>query len=193
MASVTAFDPHETIHEYFTHKKELRSGKDSAVTSLVRLWDERGIMEFAGSSIVTGTFVGINAIKVFYLNCLNTCCVPLRLEGASSVTGKLLAGDVSLAKVETLVDRTRTLQIDEEWTSGIVIQRTAVRWTTTIETNDHRGFYITGSHTFIFRNGKISQLMIRLSSEPKRALALNLSTLSRRDVDSMIRAAWIAA
>lgn len=185
MAQTPAIDTHDIIDRYFSYIRELRNGQDEAVDKLIELWDESGVFEFAGASPVTGTYKGRNAIHVLYKNRVKACGMPLKLEGnpASPAGAAALAREVALGAVDTQVNRMRNLAAPKG-------QRVAVGWTTTIETDDKRGFQVGGSHTFTFKGGKISALKVSVSSKPEQSAGLDLNDLAVQDIGRLSLAAW---
>lgn len=186
----TAFDPQTVIDRYFELIHDLRNGQQEAVEGLLELWNEDGVFEFAGAEPVTGIYKGRNAIHVLYKNRLAACGMPLRLAGVEGAraTAKI-ARDVALGIVDTKISRTRTLT-PKTPKGGSGGQQVAVGWTTVIGTSDESGFQVTGSHTFVFKSGKINSLKVTVS--PKAALTpgLALEGLAVADIGRLSLAAW---
>jgi ketosteroid isomerase-like protein len=198
MASTTVTPQNQKIlDKYFANIKDLRAGDPDSVDRLVAMWDDDGIFEFAGAPPVTGTFQGKAAIHVLYKNRVGTGGMPLHLEGAPAAApagaapaAGATAGPVgsapsptNLGIVDTNVHHTRQLHND----------RVVAGWTTVVGTGDGRGFEVSGSHTFTFRNGKIRTLKVVVSPRPDPAQAhhnLNLHALSVDDVGRLALAAW---
>ncbi|MDD5558686.1 nuclear transport factor 2 family protein [Candidatus Methylomirabilis sp.] len=178
MANERVEKQHEQIVEaYFRHIRDLRTGKTGSVEALLNLWDADGTFEFAGSPPVTGTFQGRNAIHTLYKNRFHSNRMPLKLEG----TGKKPAPmqETALGVVDTEVHRIKVM--DEKIVAG---------WITKIGTQDERGFQVAGSHTFTFKNGKISSLKVVVSPRPEAAPHLNLEGLTVDDIGRLSLAAW---
>lgn len=190
----TAFDSHEVIDRYFSYIRELRNGKQEVVEKLIELWDEDGVFEFAGTAPVTGTYKGRNAIHVLYKNRVNACGMPLKLEGAHAAPAGALAREVALGAVDTHVNRVRNLAASttsaKSTKAAEKSQRVAVGWTTTIGTDDKRGFKVGGSHTFTFKGGKISALKVSVSPKPEDSEGLVLTDLAVNDIGRLSLAAW---
>lgn len=190
----TTFDSREVIDRYFSYIRELRNGNQGAVEKLIDLWDEDGVFEFAGSAPVTGTYKGRNAINVLYKNRVNACGMPLELEGSLAQPAGALAREVALGAVDTHVNRVRNLEASTTGAKNTKAagnsQRVAVGWTTSIGTDDKRGFKVGGSHTFTFKGGKISALKVSVSPKPEDSEGLALSDLAVRDIGRLSLAAW---
>lgn len=165
----------KVVNEYFRQIKALRSGKEQAVERLIKLWDDDGRFEFAGAPPVVGVFEGRNAIHVLYRNRLLANGMPLKIQGKTKTM------DTALGVVDTDVHRTRSL--DDKVVAG---------WNTTIGTEDGRGFEVSGSHTFTFRDGRILSLRIVVSPRAQEARTENLSMaeLTVDDVGQLSLAAW---
>jgi ketosteroid isomerase-like protein len=169
---------HEKLVEtYFTHIKQLRSGEAGSVEKLIQLWDEDGTFEFAGSPPVTGTFRGRNAILTLYKNRFQANKMDLHLEGDGKKNNT--ERQAALGVVDTEVHRTKAM--DHKIVAG---------WTTTVGTQDGRGFQVAGSHTFEFKNGKISSLKVVVSPRPGTAQNLRLEGLGVDDIGRLALAAW---
>lgn len=167
-------DTHEeTVRTYFDLIRDLRTGVQGAPERLRDLWDADGVFEFAGSPPVTGTFVGVNAITVLYQNRFAANGMPLTLEGTGGI-------DTALGVVETDVHRLRTLDED----------RVVAGWTTVIGTRDGHGFQVSGSHSFTFKDGRISKLRIVVSPKPDAADQLEAGALTVDDIGRLSLAAW---
>lgn len=169
---------HEKLVEnYFALIKQLRAGEASSIDRLIQLWDDDGTFEFAGSPPVTGVFRGRNAILALYQNRFHANKMPLHLEGE----GKKNAPErqAALGVVDTEVQRTKVM--DHKLVAG---------WTTTVGTQDGRGFQVAGSHTFEFKNGKISSLKVVVSPRPGTAPDLRLEGLGVDDIGRLALAAW---
>lgn len=179
MVSEQVKPKHEKIvQEYFAYIRDLRAGKEKAVDHLVELWDPDGVFEFAGAPPVTATFQGRNAIHVLYRNRLCANGMPLTLDTKPKSKAD---ARVALGVVDTEVHRTRTLQ--NKVVSG---------WTTVIGTSDGRGYEVSGSHTFTFRDGKIASLKVVISPRPDATekAGLRLEALSVDDIGRLALAAW---
>lgn len=189
-----AFDTHEVINRYFSYIRELRNGKAEAVDRLIELWDEDGVFEFAGTAPVTGTYKGRNAIHVLYKNRVNACGMPLKLEGSLASPAGALAREVALGAVDTHVNRMRNLPASASSAKSTKAaeksQRVAVGWTTTIGTDDKRGFEVGGSHIFTFKGDKISALKVSVSPKPEASEGLALADLAVQDIGRLSLAAW---
>lgn len=176
--------PHEDlVHKYFDLIRELRTGVEGAPERLRELWDPDGVFEFAGSPPVTGTFTGINAITVLYQNRFAANGMPLRLQGLHDEQDAEDAErgiETALGIVETDVHRVRVLD-DERAVAG---------WTTVIGTRDRHGFQVSGSHSFTFKDGKISRLRIVVSPKPDPTEQFDLSALSVDDIGRLSLMAW---
>jgi ketosteroid isomerase-like protein len=166
----------EIVNTYFERIRDLRSGKGDAVERLIELWDDDGIFEFAGSPPVTGTFRGKNAIHVLYKNRLNANGMPLRLEAARGESDR----DAALGLVDTEVHRTRRMGVN----------KVVAGWTTVVGTEDKRGFQVSGSHTFEFKNGRIASLRIVVSPRPDTTPQFRLEGLEVDDIGRLALAAW---
>lgn len=172
----------DLVHKYFDLIRELRTGVAGAPERLRELWDPDGVFEFAGSPPLTGTFIGINAITVLYQNRFAASGMPLRLEGVGDKeqTKGAEGIDTALGVVDTDVHRLRVLD-DERVVAG---------WTTVIGTRDGHGFQVSGSHSFTFKDGKISKLRIVVSPKPDAAEQLLADALSVDDIGRLSLAAW---
>lgn len=195
MTQKLALDSHDVINQYFAYIRELRNGKKEVVDKLIDLWAEDGIFEFSGAPAVKGTYKGRNAINVLYKNRVNACGMPLKLEGNHKTPEAMaVASEVALGAVETHVNRIRTLGTPVSMVQDVLTaekpHRVAVGWTTTIETDDKRGFNIGGSHTFTFKDGKISALKVSVSVKPQVSEGLSLDNLTVKDIGRLSLAAW---
>ena len=171
-------EPAETSHEkvaqaYFHHIRDLRSGKSGAVEQLLDLWDEDGTFEFAGSPPVTGTFQGRNALQAFYKNRLQSQRMTVKLESAPK------GHEVALQVVDSEPQRIKA--------DGDTV---VAHWTTVVGTQDGRGFQVAGTHTFSFRNGRISGLKVIVSPRPEKAEKLKFEGLTVDDIGRLSLAAW---
>jgi ketosteroid isomerase-like protein len=177
MASEPTSGEHDGIvRTYFDRIRDLRSGKDGAVEALMELWDDDGVFEFAGSPPVTGTFRGKNAIHVLYKNRLNATGMPLRLEATSTERDRAAA----LGLVDTEVHRTKRMAAN----------KVVAGWTTVVGTSDKRGFQVSGSHTFEFKNDRIAALRIVVSPRPENTPQFRLEGLAVDDIGRLALAAW---
>jgi ketosteroid isomerase-like protein len=186
MAQQSVADQNEQItKDYFELIKDLRAGKEEAVDKLVDLWDADGTFEFAGAPPVTGAFHGRTAIHVMYKNRLRACGMPLRLEGDPNVTDPKTSAayrqQTALGIVETDVKRTRALDGGSRIVAG---------WVTRIGAQDDRGFEVSGSHAFTFKEGKIASLRIVISPKPDVSPNLTLDGLAIEDIGRLALAAW---
>jgi ketosteroid isomerase-like protein len=166
----------EVVKTYFNEIRALRSGKEEAVLRLVELWDEDGRFEFAGAPPVVGVFEGRNAIHVLYRNRLLANGMPLAVRGDGEK-----GMETALGVVDTDVHRVRAVE-----------DKVVAGWTTTVGTRDGKGFDVSGSHTFTFRNGRILSLRIVVSPRAQEAQTENLSLqgLTVDDVGQLSLAAW---
>lgn len=172
----------ELVKKYFSLIRELRAGREEAVDQLVDLWDEDGVFEFAGAPPVVGTFKGRHAIHTLYKNRLKASGMPIRLQAAAAA-----ARDAALGLVETHINRIRSLERTLEAGSP---DRVAVGWTTTIATDDKRGFEVSGNHTFLFEGDRIASLKVVVSPKPDRSEGLSLEGLTVDDIGRLSLAAW---
>lgn len=171
---VAAERQQDLVRTYFELIKDLRNGVEGAPEKLVDLWDEDGIFEFAGTPPVVGTFVGRNSIHVLYKNRFNSSGMPVQLEN-----GKEPGIEVALGTVDTEITRLRALG-----------RRTVAGWTTLVTTEDRRGFQVAGSHTFSFKDGKISRLKVVISPRPEAVEGFDLENLGVDDIGRLALAAW---
>jgi len=169
----------QSVKDYFSLIRELRSGNEEAVGRLVDMWDADGVFEFAGAPPLTATFQGRNAIHVLYRNRFCANGMPLRLE----LKGKKADADLALGVVDTEVRRTRSMQGN----------KVVAGWTTVIGTNQGQGFEVSGAHTFTFRDGKIRTLKVVISPQPEpatRVAKLSVDELAVDDIGELSLAAW---
>jgi ketosteroid isomerase-like protein len=169
----------DIVRRYFTYIGELRNGVEGSIEKLVDLWDADGTFEFSGAPPVNGSFRGRNAIHVLYKNRFHATGMRLALAGAPQGAEKGM--QAALGVVDTEVQRTRVM--DGKIVAG---------WTTIVGTRDGRGFQVAGSHTFTFRDGKISTLKVVVSpraDSPTRG-GLRLEDLSVDDIGRLALAAW---
>ncbi len=164
------------VHAYFQHIKDLRAGKEGAVEALMELWDEDGKFEFAGSPPVKGAFHGRNAIQALYQNRFRANGMALRLE--SDKPGGAHR-EAALGVVSTDVGKVKSRD-----------HKVMVGWVTTVGAQDGRGFQVSGSHTFTFRDGKIADLKVVVSPRPDVAPNLKLEGLAVEDIGRLALAAW---
>jgi ketosteroid isomerase-like protein len=174
----------QLVQAYFAAIRELRAGHEDAVERLVDMWDPDGTFEFAGTPPVTGTFHGRNAIHTLYKNRLHANGMRMHLEGHDDEGGPKQSSartDAELGLVDTKVHRTRA--VDNKLVAG---------WTTVIGTKDGRGYEVSGSHTFTFYDGKISNLKVVISPRPhdEKTGSLSLRGLSVTDIGRLALAAW---
>lgn len=167
---------HEKIVKtYFSLIQDLYDEKEGTVERLLELWDDDGTFEFIGTPPTTASFQGKNAIHVLYKNRIHSNRMNLTLEG----------GDAKNAKVSKL----------GELNTG-VFQRRAVGdkiiadWTKYVTTDDGRGFTVSGSHTFAFRDEKISNLKVVVSPKAHATEGFRLEGLSVNDIGRLSLAAW---
>ena len=172
----TAKGLEQVVNTYFKLIRDLRNGDEKSVPSLMKLWDQDGTFEFAGSPPVIGSFRGAMAINTLYKNRLNTSGMRLKVE-----TNAAKSQDVTLGVVDTEVTHMRT--------NG---NRVAVGWRTTIGTKENLGFDVAGSHLFTFENGKIKSLRVSVSPKPDKSHieSLRLTDLNVNDVGRLSLAAW---
>jgi ketosteroid isomerase-like protein len=172
----------DLVRRYFDLIRELRTGVEGAPERLRELWDPEGIFEFAGSPPVTGTFTGINAITALYQNRFAASGMPLRLQGIRDKDAGSAEGiDTALGVVDTDVHRIRVLD-DERAVAG---------WTTVIGTRDEHGFQVSGSHSFTFKDRRISKLRIVVSPKPDATEQFDASQLAVDDIGRLSLAAWM--
>ena len=148
-----------------------------AVDQLVDMWDVDGVLEFAGEPPLNAKFVGRTAIHTLYRNRLHARNMPIHLEGKP--TKQSATGEAMLNVAESEVQRIRA------YGDGVV-----AGWETLVSTDDDRGFAVSGSHVFTFKDGKIASLRIIVSPKPDRAANLNLEGLTVNDIGRLTLAAW---
>lgn len=165
------------VNEYFRQIEALRSGVDDAVNKLTDMWDEDGVFEFCGAPPISAKYSGKTAIKTLYRNRLHANGMEVKLEKES--TKKLKINEVTLSDVRTDVSRMRSH--DGKIVAG---------WTTRIGTHQKVGFNVSGSHTFTFQNGKISNLKVVISPKADDAQNLMMEGLSVNDIGRLALAAW---
>jgi hypothetical protein len=85
----------------------------------------------------------------------------------------------ALGVVDTVVHRTKVMD-----------HRIGAGWTTAVGTPDGRGFQVAGSHTFEFKDGKISSLKVVVSPRAEAAKNLRMEGLSVDDIGRLALAAW---
>ena len=178
---MTVTETNERItREYFELIKDLRAGKKEAVAKLVDLWDPDGTFEFAGAPPVNATFHGRNAIHVMYSNRLAANGMAVTLEGDARARAAEHQR-TALGVVETDVRRTRAINGGDRIVAG---------WVTRMGAEDGRGFEVHGSHSFTFKNGKISTLKVVVSPKADAAANLRLEGLAVDDIGRLALAAW---
>jgi ketosteroid isomerase-like protein len=170
-------DNEKLVQTYFSYIRDLRTGVPGSVEKLVDLWTLDGTFEFAGSPPVVGTFHGRAAIQTLYKNRFSANKMPLALEADANKPAP--EGHAALGVVDTEVKHIRHRD-------GHVI----AGWTTVMGTADGRGFQVAGSHTFAFRDGKISSLKVVVSPRPEETKNLKLANLGVEDVGRLALAAW---
>lgn len=179
MASDKIQDKHQRIVEqYFSYIKDLRGGVEGAVDKLMTLWHQDGVFEFAGSPPVVGTFVGYKAIHALYKNRFNSSGMKMALIGEGKKT--VAQRECALGIVDTEVHRSQTME-----------SRIVSGWNTTIGTDDSRGFKVAGSHTFMFKDDKISSLKVVVSPRPEETQNFSLEGLGVDDIGRLSLAAWM--
>ena len=165
------------VQTYFSYIRDLRTGVAGSIEKLVDLWTLDGTFEFAGAPPVVGTFHGRAAIQALYKNRFAANKMPLTLE--VDAKKPVPERQAALGVVDTEVKHIRHRD-------GHVI----AGWTTVIGTADDRGFQVAGSHTFAFKDGKISSLKIFVSPKAEEARNLRLANLGVEDVGRLALAAW---
>ena len=163
------------VDYYFEAIKDLRAGKASSVERLVDMWDDDGVFEFAGAPPLTGVFRGRMAIHTLYKNRLSAGGMPMQLKAAGKKADEVAA----LGIVATEVHRRKTME-----------NKIVAGWTTTIGTQDGRGFQVSGSHSFQFKDDKITKLKVVVSPRPESAKNLQIEGLSIDDIGRLALAAW---
>lgn len=164
------------VQVYFKLIEDLRSGKAGAVEALLDLWEENGTFEFAGAPPVVGTFQGKIAIHTLYKNRFHASGMKMRLTPTKEGG---VGPEVALGVVHTDLGRIRVKD-------GHVV----AGWTSTVGTQDGRGFSVTGTHTFVLHGGKIRSLKIVMSQQPAVAPNLKLEGLGVEDIGRLALAAW---
>ncbi|MDD3448071.1 MAG: hypothetical protein PHF72_03465 [Gammaproteobacteria bacterium] len=165
------------VGEYFKQIEALRSGVDSSVERLTEMWDDDGVFEFCGAPPLNARYTGKVAIKTLYKNRLHANGMEVKLDGESAK--KLKEGEVTLSTVKTDVNRVRAH--DGKMVAG---------WTTLVGTHQGVGFNVSGSHTFTFRDGRITSLKVVISPKADDAANLRLEGLSVNDIGRLALAAW---
>lgn len=175
-SSTTDTQLENLVHTYFKLIRDLRNGDEKSVSSLMELWDQDGIFEFAGAPPVIGSFRGALAIHTLYNNRLNASGMNFKVETLAAKPQ-----DVSLGLVDTEVSHIKT--------NGT---RVAVGWRTTIGTAENIGFDVAGSHLFTFENGKIKNLRVSISPKPDKSnlASLSFKDLTVTDIGRLSLAAW---
>jgi hypothetical protein len=64
-------------------------------------------------------------------------------------------------------------------------------WTTVVGTRDAHGFQVSGSHSFTFKDGKISNLRVVVSPKHDATEQFDADALSVDDVGRLSLAAWM--
>lgn len=169
---------HRVVEQYFSYIKELRGGVEGSVDKLMELWHQDGVFEFAGSPPVVGTFTGHKAIQALYKNRFNSSGMKMSLVGEGKKTAA--QRECALGIVDTEVHRTKAME-----------SRIVAGWNTTIGTEDSRGFKVAGSHTFTFKDDKISSLKVVVSPRPDEAKNFSLESLGVDDIGRLSLAAWM--
>lgn len=165
------------VQTYFRYVKDLYAGKHQVIEKFLELWDPDGTFEFVGTPPTKAAFHGVNAIHVLYKNRLNSSDMPLRLEGAGTwvKSGKV----TGLGELNTGMYQTREIG-----------NRIMADWTKVIRTQDRRGFTVSGSHEFTFKDGRIQTLRVVVSPKPHATEHLSLAGLSVNDIGRLSLAAW---
>jgi len=167
----------ELVNAYFDQIRALRNGVDDAVEKLTDMWDDDGVFEFCGAPPLSAKYGGRTAIKTLYKNRLHANGMEVPLEGESAE--KLGLKDVTLSDVDTDVNRLRAH--DGKLVAG---------WSTRIGTHQGLGFTVSGSHTFSFKEGKISSLSVVISPKADDAPNLKMEGLTVNDIGRLALAAW---
>ncbi len=165
------------VTEYFEQIHALRNGVNSSVEKLTDMWDDDGVFEFCGAPPLNAKYCGRTAIKTLYKNRLQANGMEVKLDKVSAKS--LGHGDVTLSDVETDVNRVRAH--DGKLVAG---------WSTRIGTDQGIGFNVSGSHTFSFKDGKISSLKVVISPKPDDAPNLRMEALTVNDIGRLALAAW---
>lgn len=63
-------------------------------------------------------------------------------------------------------------------------------WTTRVGTHQKAGFEVSGSHTFMFKDGKICALKVVVSPKADDSPTLTLAGLTVNDIGRLALAAW---
>lgn len=178
MADENIQKEHEKLVEtYFSYIRDLRTGVAGSVEKLVDLWTSDGTFEFAGSPPVVGTFHGRAAIEVLYKNRFAGNKMPLSLETDANKAAPERNAALGIVDTEVKHIRHRNGQI-------------IAGWTTVVGTSDGRGFQVPGSHTFSFKDSKISSLKIVVSPKAENTENLKLANLGVEDIGRLALAAW---
>jgi hypothetical protein len=106
---------------------------------------------------------------------------PVSEEEANKLRRPPFNQQVALGVVETDVRRTRALNGGDRIVAG---------WSTRIGTSDDRGFEVSGSLTFTFKDGKIASLKVVTSPKPDGSQNLRLDALAVDDIGRLALAAW---
>lgn len=165
------------VNEYFEQIHALRNGVDSSVEKLTDMWIDDGVFEFCGTPPLNAKYCGRTAIKTLYKNRLQANGMEVKLDKMSAES--LGHADVTLHDVETEVKRIRAH--DDKLVAG---------WSTRIGTDQGIGFNVSGSHTFSFKDGKISSLKVVISPKPDDAPNLRMEALTVNDIGRLALAAW---
>ena len=166
------------VKEYFEQIKALRNGVDNAVARLTEMWDDDGVFEFCGAPPLNAKYYGRTAIKTAYNNRLKASGMEVNLDDESAkMYGEK---DVTMSEVDTDVKRIRAHE-------GKVV----AGWSTLVGTHQGVGFNVSGSHTFSFRDGKITSLKVVVSPKPDDAPNLKLDGLTVNDIGRLSLAAWL--
>lgn len=165
------------VKEYFEQIQALRSGVDDSVEKLTGMWDDDGVFEFCGAPPLSAKYCGRTAIKTLYKNRLHANGMEVKLDDESSK--KLRCVDVTLSDVETQVTRVRAH-------NGKLV----AGWSTRIGTHQKLGFNVSGSHTFSFKDDKISGLKVVVSPKADDAPNLKMDDLTVNDIGRLALAAW---
>ena len=172
----------KVVENYFQYIKELRRGDEGAVGKLVDLWDDDGIFEFAGSPPITGTFKGRMAIHTLYKNRVKAGGMPIMMQARPTQP----ATEESLGIVDSRIDRMRVVGGGTDSKP----ERVVVGWTSVVGTRDKKGFEVSGSHTFTFKDHRIASLNVIVSPKPDETSGLSLKDLGVDDIGRLTLAAW---
>ncbi len=170
------------VENYFLYIKELRRGEEGAVGKLVDLWDEDGVFEFAGSPPVTGAFKGRMAIHTLYKNRVKAVGMPIMVQGKDPQS----ATEKNLGIVDSRIERMRVVGDGADSRP----ERVIVGWTSLVGTKDKKGFEVSGSHTFTFKDHRIVSLNVVVSPKPDETSGLSLKDLAVDDIGRLTLAAW---